>query len=91
VGNTKRLLHVISLAALILGAAPQASAIEDGMYLSLGMGYASVSGSRGDEIVFDNVGPCPDSGHFLWFDADKNACWTAEGRAGSMSTDEYLN
>ncbi|MEC9072530.1 MAG: hypothetical protein VX938_09140 [Myxococcota bacterium] len=89
--NTKRLLHVLPLGALLLVASPQASAIEDGMYLSLGLGYASVSGARGKEIEFDNLGPCPDSGHFLWFDADKSACWTGEGRAGFMSTDEYLN
>lgn len=88
----RRFLVLSTTLSVVAALSPSASAIEDGMYLSLGLGYASVSGARGDEIVFDNRGPCdPGNQHFLWYDSKKNACWTAEGRSGSMSTEEYLN
>ena len=86
------LLLALSLSCT-LWAAPDALAIEDGMYLSLGIGYASVSGTRGQDITFDDrTGCAPAGSKFLWLE-EPNQCFTAGLRARLVgkSVDDYLH
>ncbi|MEZ4267435.1 MAG: hypothetical protein R3F39_13735 [Myxococcota bacterium] len=67
-----RLKHAIQtvLIGLIVGSGFAAEAVEDGFYIALGIGGATVSGTDG--VRFDTRGACAedDGGPYLWAQAD---------------------
>ena len=92
-------IPLIALGSLVISglATSHAHAIEDGMYISLGLGYASVSGTRGQDINFDDRGICAGQpGKYLWTEPQGNGaiCWTSGARASllpGITEAEYLN
>lgn len=67
-----RVKRAIQIAAIgvIIGSSCVAEAVEDGFYVALGVGGATVSGTEG--VRFDTRGACPedDGGPYLWAQAD---------------------
>jgi hypothetical protein len=67
--RVKRAIQAAAI-GLIVGSCCVAVAVEDGFYVALGVGGATVSGTDG--VRFDTRGACPedDGGPYLWAEAD---------------------
>lgn len=83
------------LVALALLVAPPATAeknraqFKDGFYISLGLGYASVNGTRGVEMILADecVNHNWNEDTFLWL--DKNGCAPAPGNSPDSKTENF--